>query len=247
MSRNTNGPHPPTNPKYRSKKTICKDIARVLNSKLSYGTKFAVVNQVNWVWTEYYGKYRGCPYWSLAAIQQNKATGKLKGLEREFVVPKKVINEMIFKLEGQVSPAAVWKIYDAFLIDVVVTAEEDQRLNKGHNHSMPPSFGDPSSPDNCNPWLRYKLCNIPVTYMRHAIQKILLKKCLAKERVRDRLMKNLYKHHWIDTEFEWAKWDEGKNFRLEQVADLDTPTIRKLFTLHFRQVRFCEGHLDAMY
>ena len=238
---------PPTNPKFRTKQTICKDVARVLNNKLSYGTKFAVVNQINWVWTEFHGKYRGCPYWSLAALQQFEATGKLKGLKHEHVVPKKIINEMIFKLEGHATPKAVWDIYNTYLIGVVVTAEEDKRLSKCHNHTMPTTFGDPKAPDGCDPWGRYKLCNIPVTYMRHAIQKILPTSDLNQESVRDQLMKNLYKHRLIDTEFKWANWDEGKNIPLDQIAGLDIPTIRKLFTLHYRQDRFCEGHLDAMY
>jgi hypothetical protein len=238
---------PSTNPKYRSKKSICEDVAHVLNSKLAYGTKFAVVNQVNWVWTEYYGKYRGCPYWSLAALQHYEVTGKVAGLKHEHVVPKKVINEMIFKLEGHATPQDVWDIYNTYLIGVVVTAEEDKQLSKCHNHTMPSSFCDLNSPDNGDPWLRYKLCSIPVTYMRHAILKILPTNSLKQEIERERLMKNLYKYHWIDTDFDWPKWDEGTNITQEHIPGLDIPTIRKLFTAHFRQDRFCEGHLDALY
>src|SRR5205809_3353602 len=54
-------------PRYRTKEVIVNDIAFVLNAPLSYGSRWAVLRDAAWVWTEFHGKYKGCPYWTKMA------------------------------------------------------------------------------------------------------------------------------------------------------------------------------------
>jgi len=57
--------------------------------------------------------------------------------------------------------------------------------------------------------------------------------------------KDLYLHHFI-VDFDWPSWQHVaieyfQNPELIKTADL--VTIRRLFTVHIRKDRFCEGHL----
>lgn len=85
-------------PLYRTKQEILEDIAFVLAcGNLRFGTKFAVVDQIIWVWSEFDGKHKGCRYWSEKAI----ATGsKREGLVHEHVVPRKIIRAKLFALRS---------------------------------------------------------------------------------------------------------------------------------------------------
>jgi hypothetical protein len=63
---------------YRTKETMCQDVAEVLNSQtLHSGTKRSVIDHVIWVWSEFEGKYKGCHYWSK---QAKKMEPKSKGV-----------------------------------------------------------------------------------------------------------------------------------------------------------------------
>ena len=59
----------------------------------------------------------------------------------------------------------------------------------------------------------------------------------------------LYDNGWVDKKFDWTSWRGAKKFveSPEQVKVADETTIRRLFTTHLRQDRFCEGHLVAMF
>jgi hypothetical protein len=144
--------------RHRTKDQIVNDVALVLSSPLTYGTKFAVVNEVTWVWTEFDGKYKGCKYWTPMAVLQHRADRSAKRLRHEHIVPKKVVIDMLMKLDPP-TPVAVRDICERFLIGVIVTIEEDAVLNEFRS-SMPPEFDDPTSPDYHNPWLRYQRCGI---------------------------------------------------------------------------------------
>ncbi len=57
--------------------------------------------------------------------------------------------------------------------------------------------------------------------------------------------RDLYSHHFI-VDFDWSSWQHVaieyfQNPELITTADLTT--IRRLFTIHIRKDRFCEGHL----
>jgi hypothetical protein len=147
--------------RYRSKETIAQDVACVLSTPISYGTQFAVISEVCWVWTEFFGKYNGCPYWSKRAIEVRAANPKAK-LKHEHVVPKRVVAKMLFDLKSP-TQEVVRNILDKFLIGVVVTEKEDYLLNCEFRDSMPPEFFDRANPSYHDPWLRYKRCGIEVS------------------------------------------------------------------------------------
>ena len=112
--------------RFRSKPVILKDLAFVLNADLSYGTKFAVLAEVAWVWSEYDGKYNGCRYWSNKAL---RGAENIKNLIHEHAVPKKIIFHQVFETQPA-TPAKLKKILDIFCVGCVVTREEDSRLNR---------------------------------------------------------------------------------------------------------------------
>jgi len=144
--------------RYRTKIDIAHDLAFVLNAPLSYGTKWAVLSDVAWVWTEFYGKYKGCPYWTKMAVMQHRLNPKAD-FRHEHAVPKGVVMKMLFDLR---TPTAdeVGDICKRFLIGVVVTRDEDDKLNMKYRRSMPEEFFDKTSAGYLDPWLRYKKYNI---------------------------------------------------------------------------------------
>ncbi len=61
---------------------------------------------------------------------------------------------------------------------------------------------------------------------------------------------SLYDNGWVTPAFDWIEWQESaKEFvdSPKKIERADAVTIRKLFTTHSRQNRFCEGHLAAMF
>ena len=143
--------------RYRTKEQIVHDVAFVLSAPLAKGTKWAVLRDVAWVWTEFEGKYKGCRYWSKCARQQYLKSGS-SGLRHEHIVPKDVVIKMLLNLSSP-TPEKVQEVCEKFLIGTVVTMHEDAVL-RVFLKIMPPAFDDPDSSDYHNPWLRYRLCNI---------------------------------------------------------------------------------------
>lgn len=66
---------------------------------------------------------------------------------------------------------------------------------------------------------------------------------------RRRLLFGAIRQWWVDKNFDWTTWGNASKFveAPEHVTVADESTIRKLFTTHLRQERFCEGHLAAMF
>ncbi len=153
----------PGSPRFRSKEEIATDIAFILKAPVKLGTKLAVLKDAMWVWTEFNGKYEGCPYWTGMAMivyAMNRRDGKkYAALCHEHVVPKRVVIEMLTSLD-EPTPEAVFGICTKFLHAVVVTVQEDRILNCMYQSTMPEEFFDPASPDHHDPWLRYKRCQI---------------------------------------------------------------------------------------
>ncbi len=152
------------NPRFRSKEDIAEDIAFILRAPVKYGTKFAVLAEAMWVWTESTGKYEGCPYWTplamaVYAVNRMRKRGKYHGLRHEHVVPKRVVMDMLESLETP-TPEAVHAICEKFLHAVVVTVEEDSFLNLDYQSTMPAEFEDLTSEHYHDPWLRYRRCSI---------------------------------------------------------------------------------------
>lgn len=244
----------PNSPRFRTKQQLAEDVAKVLNSELHYGTKYAVLKEVTWVWTEYLGKFNGCIYWSEAALRRFNRERSVKSLRHEHVVPKKCIIEMLFELK---SPAAneVQSLLDHFLIGVIVTKEEDDRLSIKYSKSMPPSFLDESSSSYRDVWLRYRECGIDVCIMsqqRMAVLEHLSKVASAKQLTEPalrKLEKALYRHGWIDSDFDWPNWKEANEYinLPDKITTADIFVLRKLLTTHFRKERYCEGHLETIF
>jgi hypothetical protein len=147
-------------PAYRTKDQILDDVAFVLGSQLSYGTRYLVCKQAASAWTEHEGKYKGCRLWSRKAFEHFKETANFKGLRHEHAVPKKVILAALLGLKNPTrADVAIWF---EFLVAVVVTIEEDKLLNSQFKSSMPSEFNDPTSPLALDKLLRYRKCGIDV-------------------------------------------------------------------------------------
>jgi hypothetical protein len=120
---------------------------------LQYGTKFAVLAETTWVWSEFDGKYCGCRYWSLAAWKLRDSGEKFI---HEHLVPKKVIIDLLMGVKKP-SRSSVRKVLESFCIGVVVTVEEDRRLNAlGLRSKMPDDW------DGINALARYEAAGIGI-------------------------------------------------------------------------------------
>lgn len=150
---------PERNKRFRTKEQIVCDIVHVLNAEVAYGTKYAVLKDASWVWTEFHGKYNGCKWWSKKALRLKKQDPKTRLLRHEHAVPRKVVFAMLCKLRNP-SVKSVGRICNKFLIGVVVTKEEESLLNRRFNCTMPEDFGNSKSKDYRKPWLRYDRCKI---------------------------------------------------------------------------------------
>lgn len=153
-------PRGKNNPYYRTKEQLADDVYNVLISdNLSIGAKHAVIHEVTWLWTEFYGKYTGCPFWSKNALQYLLETEQMKAkiLRHDHIVPRNMIIKRL--LYGQqMKREDLLSFLDENLIGCVLLKEEDSYLNDiGYQRVMPKgwSFGD-------NAWGRYKKGNFEV-------------------------------------------------------------------------------------
>lgn len=123
------------------------DLEKILNSDLSYGTKYAVLHEITWIWTEFNGKYLGCKYWSQAALEcyndyKNKQGvipyGKL--FTHDHSIPRKIILDWFLKNTKELSKEDIMKILDNCLVGVVITKDEDKIKLKELKQDMPNSI-----------------------------------------------------------------------------------------------------------
>jgi hypothetical protein len=142
---------PESSAKFRSKETIAADVAAVLASDLSWGTKYAVLADAIWTWTEYEGKHEGCRYWSSLARRHRRSPSKLI---HEHLVPKKVIITLLREMSAPTSES-VHALLERLCIGVVVTRVEDAALSAaGLRSRMPAEW------DGMDVWVRYKAVGI---------------------------------------------------------------------------------------
>jgi hypothetical protein len=131
---------------------------------LSYGTKYAVLENAAWTWTEFNGKYHGCAYWTERAYAERPLVSKKevsKHFRHEHAVPKGAVAKMLLDLKSP-TEEQVKKICDEFLVAVVVTLSENTDLNRSYGRTMPPEFFDPNSDKFHDKFLRYKVNEITV-------------------------------------------------------------------------------------
>jgi hypothetical protein len=145
---------------FRTKEEIVHDVTFILNAPIHHGTKRAVLKNAAWRWTEFNGKYKGCPNWTERALAQHRRYPKRK-LVHEHAVPLKVIYHLLHELRPA-TEEAVKRIFENLLHAVIVTPEEDKMLGRQFKQSMPPGFDIPTGAAYWDPWLRYRECGIEV-------------------------------------------------------------------------------------
>ena len=141
---------PEKNKRYRTKREIAHDVSVILRADLHYGTKYSVLSEVVWVWSEFFGKYAGCPWWSAEALKEPKEKNKI----HEHVIPKKVLIDTLFSMKN-FTAKEIHTYLEKHCIGVVVTKDEDKRLRDLKLGSKMPDDWDGS-----DIWARYRLAGI---------------------------------------------------------------------------------------
>jgi hypothetical protein len=143
------------NLRHRTKIELCNDIAFVLNSNLHYGSKYAILSDATWVWTEFEGKYVGCEYWSEAAWNiRSRLKERPNPLVHEHVIPKGIVIKRLLELPDKTADS-VNELMAKYCIGAVVTKAEDDRLNsRGLRSKMPDGWNEDDV------WARYKEAEI---------------------------------------------------------------------------------------
>lgn len=157
----------PKNPRFREKEELVRDASQVLKSNFHYGTKYAVLHEVTWVWTEFDGKYAGCPYWSEKALEIYKDRKSIPGFacdkwfRHDHAVPRKIVLGHVLSPDVRNDEDYLRDIFEKALVGVILTKEEDGTVLKD---SMPLSLANKSLEDftAIDKWARYKAENIKV-------------------------------------------------------------------------------------
>lgn len=151
------------NLKYRTKPQICEDVAKVLSiAVLHYGTKYAVLKDAIWVWSTFEGKHSDSLCWSIAAQRLMKNQKRIpkdvkEKLTHEHSIPKSIIIQKLLNLPKP-TQAAVKQILTKYCIAVIITREEDKKLNDiGLRSKMPDDW------DNKDVYARYHRAKIDIT------------------------------------------------------------------------------------
>jgi hypothetical protein len=162
-------------PAYRTKEELVKDVTFVLNAPLTRGTKHVVCKEAFSTWSEFEGKYKGCRLWSRAAFEKLRKcahwedesiscrrwrTGIRSELRHEHAVPKKVLMDLLLRLENPTEDTVCLCLDLA--VGVVVTTEEEKRLNESFKSDMPEGSCGDGGPASLDPLARYKRCDIEV-------------------------------------------------------------------------------------
>lgn len=150
--------------RFRTREQIAVDLATILNADVTYGTKWSVIDNALWSWTEFDGKFIGCPRWTLMAISRYVEFGGKRGwkkhLRHEHVVPRSIVSQLLLALPEH-APTSVFELFSQLVVGCIVDRDEDMLLNR-YRSSMPAEFDDPGSSGYRNPWLRYEQCGIAV-------------------------------------------------------------------------------------
>lgn len=111
-----------------------RDAIIAIGSSLTYGSKYALLDNVCWTLSELDGKYEGCRYWSTRAIARRT------DLRHEHSVPRRVLIGLLLA-EPAPSDADVRRILD-LCVGAVVTVDEDLALNAVGLRAKMPSGWD---------------------------------------------------------------------------------------------------------
>jgi len=138
---------------HRKKWQIAEDVAFIIRAggALTFNAKQAVIKNAIWCWTQYYGKFNGCPFWSVEARNSDRNT---KNLRHEHVVPIRVLRNRLLAMDSP-STNDVFEFLKNNAIGCVVTNKEHDRLDKEFKQEMPSEFNETG-----DPWVRYKRVGI---------------------------------------------------------------------------------------
>lgn len=140
--------------RYRSREDLVADVAAALASTLTVGSKYALLDNICWTWSEFDGKLEGCRWWTAAALASRDDPSSLR---HEHVVPRRVIIEHLLSL-GTPTVGIIRQIMDTWCIAAVVTTEEDRQLRgAGLTQRMPRGW------DGKDAWARYRAAGIAAT------------------------------------------------------------------------------------
>jgi hypothetical protein len=155
------------NKRYRTINRMAEDIADVLNlDNVSYAMKFDVIHGVTWQWTQRNGLYKGNQLWSKAAIDKylTENTKELgKSFREEHIVPRSIIIDHLFNLKKPVQSEEVLNYLKKYLKSIVLTIEENRKINKKYRSTMPSNVDTSSDFDE---WARYHDSLIEVEFVQ---------------------------------------------------------------------------------
>tara|TARA_Y100000389_G_C17346284_1_gene456010 strand:+ start:154 stop:756 length:603 start_codon:yes stop_codon:yes gene_type:complete len=114
-----------------------------------------------WKYSEAYGKFKGCPFWSVKAYnlffkQKSSSVGVLgKYLRHEHTFPQRLLIEKMWSLKDP-TKKNIRELYDKFAVAAVVTKDENDKLNSKDVGLRV------STIDENNIWLRYNNSKIKI-------------------------------------------------------------------------------------
>lgn len=145
-----------------SKVQWVKDVIDILSPTSSGATQQAAIKRITDKWTRMNGDYIGCKYWTINALEKYKELGcptKETGFSEYFVhehaMPQNAFINIFLKPQNHFAVLAL--LYNG-LNGVVVTKDENKRINKKYQSVIPSSFSDPRIDSDLlflNPWARY--------------------------------------------------------------------------------------------
>ena len=114
-----------------------------------------------WKYSEAFGKFKGCPFWSVKAFNhfiKMKKEGAMKSqreklLRHEHVFPQIMLIQMMKNLKNP-DKKTLELLFSTYAIATVVTVDENDALNKAGLRQ--------STPSKDNIWLRYKKIGIEI-------------------------------------------------------------------------------------
>lgn len=114
----------------RDRDQLIRDAVIAVHSELSYGSKYALLDNVCWTLSELDGKYIGCRFWSRRALEERT------DLRHEHSVPRRLLIAMLLELSAPTEDD-VRRVLN-LRVGVVVTFEEDRALNAAGLRSRMP-------------------------------------------------------------------------------------------------------------
>lgn len=152
--------------KERDEETLVKDAKILIQAELSFGTKWAALDDILWHWTERDGKFHrgprtdkpGCSLWSngaLCALCRNEVhPSEIKSkFTHEHIVPRAYLKDLM--LSGNLIGDDLEKLLTKCCKAVIVTRPEDTKLSRD---SMPENWDWREG----NPYARYRDIKEPI-------------------------------------------------------------------------------------